>query len=124
MSEEHIDPLDERDANENEVKRRRLLEEMAQENEVESLAQLLKLEGVRDLLWKLITRCNTLGEPWDPNYGKVSYNCGRQSIGRMLIADINLADPQAWLEMQLKAARAAAQAQREAALKKLRGRST
>jgi hypothetical protein len=120
MSEERIDPLDEREDNEAEVKRKRLLEEMAQDTEVESLTQLLQLEGVRDFLWRVISRCNTLGEPWDPNFGKASYNLGRQSIGRMLIADINLANPQAWLEMQLKAARVAQATQREEALKKLR----
>jgi len=120
MSEERVDPLDEREDNEAEVKRKRLLEEMAQDTEVESLTQLLQLEGVRDFLWRVISRCNTLSEPWDSNFGKASYNLGRQSIGRMLIADINLANPQAWLEMQLKAARVAQQTQREEALKKLR----
>jgi hypothetical protein len=117
---EHLDPLDERADAEAEVRDKRLLEELDRDNEGVRLAQLLENEGLRDYLWSVISKCGTLNEPWDPNYGKVSYNCGRQSIGRMLIADINLANPQAWLEMQLKAGRVTAAAARAEALKRLR----
>jgi hypothetical protein len=114
------DPLEEREANEAEVQRKRLVEEIDRDNEGVRLAQLLSSEPFRDYLWDVISKCNTLGEPFDQNYGRMSYNAGRQSVGRMLIADINLANPQAWLEMQLKAARVAHQASREVALKRLK----
>ena len=119
------DPLDDRDDDAREVADKRVLEQLDAEGELAQLAQLLTDENVRDYLWRLIGRCGTLNEAWDPNYGKVSYNCGRQSIGRMLIADINLAAPRAWLEMQLKAGELTAKKQRSEVLKQLRkGRST
>lgn len=122
---EHIDPLDERDAAEAEVRDKRVVEELDRENEGQRLARLLETEAFRDYLWGVIGKCGTLNEAWDANYGKVSYNCGRQSIGRMLIADINLANPQAWLSMQLKAAEVGQAVARTDALKRLRkGRST
>jgi hypothetical protein len=80
----------------------------------------LELEGFRDYLWTVIAKCGTLNEAFDPNYGKMAYTSGRQSVGRMLIADINLANPQAWLSMQLKAADLAQKAERAKALKQLR----
>jgi len=118
MSEE-LDPLEEREQREIEVKDKRLREEMDRDQEGANLAALLENEAFRDYLWATIAKCNTLAEAWDPNYGKVSYNCGRQSVGRMLIADINLANPKAWLEMQLKAVRLAHQASRETVRKRL-----
>lgn len=117
---DHVDPLDERADAEAQVRDKRLLEELERDSEGVRLAQLLENDGFRDYLWAVIAKCGTLNEPWDPNYGKVSYNCGRQSIGRMLIADITLAKPEAWLEMQLKAGRVAAAAARSDALKRLR----
>ena len=118
------DPLDERDADIAEVQDKRLREHLDQDSELEQLARLLTDENVRDYLWRVIGKCGSLTEAWDPNYGKVSYNCGRQSIGRMLIAEINLAAPRAWLDMQLKAGELAARAAKTEIVKQLRkGRS-
>lgn len=117
---EQIDPLEEREAAEAEVRNKRVVEELDRESEEQRLARLLGDEAFRDYLWSVIGKCGTLNEAWDANYGKVSYNCGRQSIGRMLIADITLANPQAWLSMQLKAGEVAQVAARADALKRLR----
>lgn len=117
---EHMDPLEEREAAETEVRNKRVVEELDRESEGQRLARLLEDESFRDYLWSVIGKCGTLNEAWDANYGKVSYNCGRQSIGRMLIADITLANPQAWLAMQLKAGEVAQAAARADALKRLR----
>lgn len=114
------DPLDDREDAEQEVRDKRLREELERDNEGLRLSQLLENEAFRDYLWEVISKCHTLAEAWDPNYGKVSYNCGRQSVGRMLIADITLANPQAWLSMQLKAGEIAKRGARETALKRAR----
>jgi hypothetical protein len=121
MSEEPtIDPLEEREQREAEVRDKRLVEDIERDNETARLGALLEDERFRDYLWATIAKCNTLGEAWDANYGKVSYNCGRQSVGRMLIADINLANPQAWLSMQLKSAQTAQNEARVAARRRLK----
>jgi IS5 family transposase len=98
-----------RDEQEAHVARKRLVEEIEADNEVAALAGLLQSEPFRDYLWKVITRCGVLNDSWDANYGRMSYKEGQQSIGRQLIADINAADPQAWLSMQLKAGQQAQQ---------------
>ena len=124
MSDEELNTLDEREAQQAEVQRKRLLEEMDEESREAAFAAVLRNEAIRDYLWDLMRRCNVLGEPFDSNFGKSGYNMGRASVGRMILADINQADPQAWLEMQLKAARVAQASNRERALKKLRRPAT
>jgi len=114
------DPLDEREDGEREVKTRRVREDIDAENDRIALAAMLEDERFRDYLWRVISRCGPLNEAWDANYGKVSYNCGRQSVGRQLIADINLAAPQAWLAMQLKAAEGARAEHQAVVTKRLR----
>lgn len=90
---------------ESEVKEARLREELDENKEVTEFAKLLQDEAIRDFLWKIIHECQIFGEAWDPNFGRVGYRLGRQSIGKWLLVMINQADPQAWLQMQLKAAR-------------------
>jgi hypothetical protein len=123
MSEE-LDPLEEREAQQEEVQRKRLLEEMDEDARAAAFALVLRNEAVRDYLWDLMSRCNVLGEPFDSNFGRAGYNMGRASVGRMVLADINQSDPQAWLEMQLKAARVAQALMHEKSRKKLRRPAT
>jgi len=63
--------------------------------------------------------------PMNSNFGNVAYGLGKAAIGKKLLVEINLANPKAWLAMQLKSAEiAAAHAQAEG-LKRLRkGRSS
>jgi hypothetical protein len=120
MSDEELDALEQREADQTEVQRRRLREEMDEEAKGQAFAQLLRNEGVRDLLWQIMGWCGIFTDPMNANFGNVAYGLGKAAIGKKLLAEINLADPQAWLEMQLKAGRAAQDEMRERSLKKLR----
>lgn len=122
MSEER-DPLDEREADSQVVRDKRLLEDMENDRQRAELGRLLDDVAVRDFLWRTIERCGTLHEAFDANYGKMAYTSGRQSVGRMLMAEINEANPRAWLDMQLKAGELVAAEKRMAALKRQRARS-
>ena len=54
----------------------------------------------------------------------ICLEAGRRSVGLMILADISVANPQAWLSMQLKAGEAAQREAREKQVKRLRqGRS-
>ena len=115
------DPLVEREDQRAELERRRAETEIQEENDDGALAALLERQDVRDYLWRIIARCNTLAEGFDPNFGKTGYNLGRQSVGRMIITDIAQVNPQAWLQMQLRAGERQAAEHAERRRKRLRG---
>lgn len=119
------DPLDEREEVEKEVRDKRLVEAIDDAAVVDDFARLLEDEKVRDLVWRIMGWCGIFADPMNSNFGHVAYGLGKAAIGKKLLVEINLANPKAWLSMQLKAAEiAAAQAQAEG-LKRLRkGRST
>jgi hypothetical protein len=119
------DPLEERDEIEREVSDKRLVEAMDEAEQLDQLRGLLEDENVRDLVWRIMGWCGIFTDPMNSNFGNVAYGLGKAAIGKKLLVEINLANPKAWLSMQLKAAEiAATQAQTEA-LKRLRkGRST
>lgn len=118
------DPLEEREDAEVRLQQKRIVEQIDEENEVTQLAALLESDAVRDYLWRVVSRCGILTEGFDNNFGRTGYNLGRHSVGRMIIADISVANPKAWLEMQLKAGEQAQKQARETVRARLlRGRS-
>ena len=124
MSETDLDPLVERDQDEAAVRERQLLESMNEDARRERLAALLKNEDVRDLLWRVIEKCGIHDDPMSANFGLVAYGLGKSAIGKWLMVEINDADPQAWVQMQLRAALVKAELARVEATKRQRkGRS-
>lgn len=85
------------------VQRKRLLESLDEEKQVEQLKGLLTQEPVRDLLWRILARCHVFGSVFHTNYGQMSLSEGSRQIGLWLLKEIAVADPQALLTMQLKA---------------------
>ena len=120
MSEEELDVLDEREADAEKVELRRLLESVEEENQIAALKQLLQLEPLRDFLWRVISKCGVFDDPMNPNFGNVAYGLGKSAIGKWLMTEINVADPGAWRDMQMKAAKVTAELRRQDAAKKLR----
>jgi len=119
------DPLEERDEVEREVADKRVVEAMDEAAQTDQLRALLEDENVRDLVWRVMGWCGIFTDPMNSNFGNVAYGLGKAAIGKKLLVEINLANPQAWLEMQLKSAKIAAEEAKAAALKRLRkGRST
>lgn len=114
--------LAQREADAAEIARKRLLESLDEDNQRAALAALLADEQVRDLLWRVIEMCGIFTDPFNTNFGSVAYGLGKASIGKRLLVLINEADPNAWLQMQLKAAHVAAAAA-DAAAKKKRSRT-
>ncbi len=101
-----LDPLEERDQGEAEVRRRQLLEELNEDAQRARLATLLQVEDVRDFLWLVMGWCGIFEDPMHSNFGHVAYGLGKAAIGKKLLIRINEADPSAWRLMQEKAAQA------------------
>lgn len=119
------DPLEERDQVEREVSDKRLVEAMDEATQLDQLRTLLEDENVRDLVWRIMGWCGIFTDPMNSNFGNVAYGLGKAAIGKKLLVEINLANPKAWLAMQLKSAEVAAAHAQAEALKRLRkGRST
>lgn len=119
------DPLEERDDAEREVQTKRVLEAMDEDAQVDQLRRVLESDDARDFLWRVMGWCGIFADPMNSNFGTVAYGLGKAAIGKKLLVEINVANPQAWLAMQLKSAEAAAAASKAAAMKKMRkGRST
>jgi hypothetical protein len=119
------DPLDERDEAEAEVRDKRVVESMDEAALLDQMRALLDEEPVRDLLWRVMGWCGIFTDPMNSNFGNVAYGLGKAAIGKKLLLEINLANPKAWLAMQLKAAEVAAAQAKAESLKRLRkGRSS
>lgn len=119
------DPLEDREEVEREVGEKRLLEAMDEAEQLEQTRRILEIEDVRDFLWRVMTWGRIFASVHDPNNSKMSVMEGRRQLCLQLLAEINLANPKAWLSMQLKAAEVAATQAQTEALKRLRkGRST
>lgn len=119
------DPLEEREEREVEVQEKRVVEAMDEATQLEQVRRILEIEDVRDFLWRVLEWGRIFGSVHDPNNSKMSVMEGRRQLCLQLLAEINLANPKAWLAMQLKAAEIAATHARAEGLKRLRkGRST
>lgn len=119
------DPLDAGNEAEQEVRDKRLYEAMDEADQLEQVRRILQIEDVRDFLWRVLEWGRIFGSVHDPNNSKMSVMEGRRQLCLQLLAEINLADPKAWLDMQMKAASVAAQVAKAETLKRLRkARST
>lgn len=114
------DPLEEREEREAEVADKRVVEAMDEAEQLNQLRRILEVEDVRDFLWRVMTWGRIFASVHDPNNSKMSVMEGRRQLCLQLLAEINLANPQAWLSMQLKAAEVAAVAAKVEAMKRLR----
>lgn len=122
---EDIDPLEERDQNEHEIRERQLLDAMSEDQRIDKLRALLGNEDFRDFVWYVLDSwCGIYSDPMNSNFGQVAYGLGQSAVGKKLLLLINDADPRAWRLMQEKHFAKRMQDAKADALKKLRrGRS-
>lgn len=115
-----MDPLEEREEREAEVATKRVVEALDRDAELEQMRRVLESDDARDVIWRVLTWGNIFGSVYEPNNSKMCVMEGRRQLCLQLLAEINLANPQAWLSMQLKAGEVAQVAARADALKRLR----
>lgn len=120
---EELDPLDAREADQDEVRQSRQLEELDEAAKVRQLGAILKSEDVRDYLWRLLHSCHVYSSVANANFGTMSLLEGRRQVGLQLLAEICEADPNAEMLMRKKAIAIAAAKKQEQELKLMRRRA-
>ncbi len=103
MSEEAIDPLDQREADIAEVARRRIVETLDRDGEIDQLARVLANEDVRDVFWRILAKCGVYRDCYNRNFGDMAHGEGQRSIGLWVLAEICEADSSAEMKMREKA---------------------
>lgn len=81
--------------------------------EVAQLRELLQHEAMRDFLWRVLAHTHVFATVFDQNALRMALNEGRRQVGVWLITELNEANPDALMAMQLKAARAASEEARD-----------
>jgi len=66
--------------------------------EMADLREILALPVGRRFLWRMLAKCKTFGSVWHPS-ALIHFNAGQQDVGHALLAEINEADPAAFLKL-------------------------
>lgn len=80
------------------VGRKALFDKIKERQERDDIAFILSTMQGRRFYWQLMAKCGIFEEPFTGN-NTTFFNCGRGSVGRMLLADLNEIAPQAYLLM-------------------------
>lgn len=102
MTDENPEALDLEAAHE-EVRKHRLLEALDRKGEIGQLALLLQQEPVRDVLWRILSKCGIYNTTYNKNFGDMALAEGKRQIGLWLLSEICEADAQAEMLMRRKA---------------------
>lgn len=103
MTEEPEDDPLEPDAREARQAEKRLLDSMAEDQQVAHFRDLLQDERVRDLMWKVLGQCNIYLSTYQRNFGDMALLEGKRQVGLWLLNEICAADPNAEMLMRKKA---------------------
>lgn len=85
---------------------RQLREQWAEADRLEieeQYRELLNTPRGRQFLFYLLGLSKFMNNPFTGNALTTSFNCGEQSIGQKIMADITLVDPIGWSKMQQEA---------------------
>ncbi len=80
-------------------KKRTQDEERLHIREVNDTLKVLKTPEGRRFIWHIISLAGIFRDPFTANANTTGYLCGRQSIGRDLLIDLEEADPNAFFRM-------------------------
>ena len=80
------------------VKRKELEARLARRSELEDIAFVLSTPQGRRFYWRLLTRCGIFRSSYTGD-NQTFYNEGERNIGLLLMAELNEADPDAYLKM-------------------------
>lgn len=91
------------DGAQQEVQRRRLIEELDRDGELKQLHALLSQEPLRDFLWRVLAKCHIYESTYQRNFGDMAMLEGKRQVGLWLLSEICEADPNAEILMKQKA---------------------
>lgn len=69
------------------------------QQELNDVCKVLATKEGRRFVWKYLEKCRVFSECFDHSGSVTNFNLGSRNIGLILLADINAARPEAYLEM-------------------------
>lgn len=82
----------------NQVKNAKQKEESKRDNELNDLRSILNTPAGRRVLWRFISYAKIFQERWEPS-AKIHYDAGVRAFGLHIIAEINEASEDLFIEM-------------------------
>lgn len=79
-------------------------EKSIRERELEDVRAILASPQGRRFMWRYLAICGVFRSSWTPS-AEIHFNEGRRDIGLHLLADVNDADPEAYVRMMQEAKR-------------------
>ncbi len=77
--------------------------DVARDNELADLRNLLADPAARRFLWRLLEKGRMFSDPFSTNAALMGYQCGNAGAARFIYSEIMEADSDAWLLMQQEA---------------------
>lgn len=93
------DPLVDNVSDAQQVRRARTTEKKRREQLLADLRAVLKTGEGRRVLWAILGNCRTFESVYDENALRMAHRAGRQDLGHELMADIDAAQPDAFVAM-------------------------
>lgn len=81
------------------VKRAKDVVKYSRDDELNDWRAVLGTPEGRRVLWRVLEQCNTNKSIFAADHGTISYRAGWQDAGHYLMAEINEAEPRAFLRM-------------------------
>lgn len=90
-------------ADENQVKGADRKQKSARDRELNEVCSILETVQGRRYLWRLLERCGVYKTSFDTNGSRVYFNEGQRNIGLSILAEVNDANPNAYVTMMKEA---------------------
>lgn len=71
----------------------------SKDTEEEDIKWLMKTKQGRRVMWTLLERCGTFGDPFNTNAMLMASNAGQQRVGRAYFATVQSVAPEQYLPM-------------------------
>lgn len=98
-----MEPLVKNAADESQVKGAEKAEKRAKQREMNEILTILQTSQGRQYIWRLLEKCGVYQSSFDNSGSRVYFNEGQRNIGLMILADVNDADPDAYVTMMKEA---------------------
>lgn len=91
-------PLVQNAANVDQVKRAENKVLNGRDRELRDVADLLAMPAGRRFIWRYLSECGVFRTSWEAS-AKIHFNEGMRNIGLMMLADVNEANPDGYIQM-------------------------
>lgn len=90
------------DMPEDQVAEKKFTSKNRRDREIEELRVLLSVRGNRDFIWRLFAKTRLFKSSYTGNSHDAAHMEGQRAVGLWTLAELNEADPQAFIKMQIE----------------------